>query len=78
MSNKVETPFHHSISCFYSIAKTYIYIYIYIYRMREEISCRGDKEAIQLEGSLLHNHKQLLPGIKCLAVNCLQKDFRTC
>ena len=37
--------------------------------MREEISCTGDKEAIHLEGSLLHNHKLLLSGIKCLAVN---------
>lgn len=46
--------------------------------MQKGISCTGNKKAIQLEVSLLHNHKLLLSGIKCLAVNCLQKDFRTC
>ena len=80
MTNKVEPPFLHILTafiihmvllaklCFYSITKTYIY------RMREGISCTDDKEAIQLEGSLLHNHKLLLSGIKCLAVNQKSKE----
>ena len=82
MSNKVETPFHHILTafvihmvllsklCFYSIAKTYIYIYY----MQKGISCTGNKKAIQLEVSLLHNHKLLLCGIKCLAVNQKSKS----
>lgn len=42
--------------------------------MQKGISCTGNKKAIQLEVSLLHNHKLLLCGIKCLAVNQKSKS----
>ena len=41
--------------------------------MQKGISYTGNKKAIQLEVSLLHNHK-LLCGIKCLAVNQKSKS----
>ena len=44
--------------------------------MQQGISCTGNKKAIQFEGSVLHNHKLLLSGIKCLAVNQKSK-FKT-